>query len=100
MPRACSSLTATSSRVALRRSVMSRRVSSSGAKSARSGKSAGLRRPNFSRKPRVVPYRVGLPGVSAAPTSRTSPFSTRELMGLSEFTPRTLATPARVTGWV
>ena len=33
------------------------------------------------------------------PASRTSPFSTSEFMELSEFTPRTLATLARVTGW-
>ena len=39
-----------------------------------------------------------MPGASATPASRTSPFSTSELMELSEFTPRTEATPERVTG--
>ena len=39
-----------------------------------------------------------MPGASAVPASRTRPFSTSEFSELSEFTPRTLATPARVTG--
>ena len=77
---------------------MSARVASSGAYMSKSGRSATERSPNFSRKPRVVAYSVGLPGVSACPASRTRPFSTSELMELSEFTPRTLATVARVQG--
>ena len=77
---------------------MSWRVASSGANSSKSGRSRTERNPNFSRKPRVVAYSVGLPGASACPASRINPFSPREFMGLSEFTPRTLATPARVQG--
>ena len=42
------------SRVALRRSRMNARVSSSGANWSRSGRSATERRPNFSRNARVV----------------------------------------------
>ena len=41
-----------------------------------------------------------MPGASAVPASRSKPFSTSELMELSELTPRTAATWPRVTGWL
>ena len=91
-------IVAASAVTTLRRSAIKARVSSSGANDSKSGKSANERKPKRSKKVLVVAYTVGLPGLSCTPASRSNPFSTKELIELSELTPRTDATPLRVIG--